>query len=76
MKIHYSTEELELYRHGKLSVLGAIRCRAHLKNCPECRRALAQLDDDDALISELRQSVEFHREFSAPPPAPSSARRQ
>lgn len=30
---HYTKEELELYRHGQMSVLGRIACSSHLKEC-------------------------------------------
>ncbi len=38
MKEHYTENELEIYRHGKMSLLGRILCSAHLKKCPECRK--------------------------------------
>ena len=31
---HYTKEDLELYRHHQLSILGRIACAAHLKECP------------------------------------------
>ena len=33
---HYTKEELELFRNGKMSLLSRISCSGHLKNCPDC----------------------------------------
>ena len=59
---HYRKEELDMYRHGKLSVLGRIACAAHLKQCPECAAKLHELREDDVFLSRLRDSV---RTFAA-----------
>ena len=61
---HYSKEELDLYRHGKMSVLGKITCAAHLKNCPECVILLQELEEDDKLIAHLRASVQIYNDLS------------
>ena len=61
---HYSKEELDLYRHGKMSVLGRISCSAHLKNCKECATLLQELEDDDKLIAHLRNSVQIYSDLS------------
>lgn len=61
---HYSKEELDLYRNGKMSVLGKITCAAHLKNCPECAILLQELEEDDKLIAHLRASVQIYNDLS------------
>ena len=63
---HYSKEELDMYRHGKLSVLGRIACAAHLKQCPECAAKLRELDADDELLRSLRSSLQNFRDVAAP----------
>ena len=75
---HYTKEELELYRHGNMNVLGRIQCAAHLKNCPECRKLMQELHDDDAFVGELCESLRFYREASeaAPEPPRTSRRRR
>ena len=70
---HYTMEKLELYRHGEMSILGRVQCAAHLKECAECRKRLAELREDDLLIGELRESLRLQRELSAPVPAKRSA---
>ncbi|MCQ2378938.1 MAG: hypothetical protein MJ016_07015 [Victivallaceae bacterium] len=57
MTHHYPLETLELYRHGKMSLLGRIVCSAHLKKCPECREKLNELATDDRFLDNLRQSM-------------------
>ena len=49
---HYTKEELELYRHGQMSVLGRIACSSHLKEC----------EYDDAFVRELRDSIKTYKE--------------
>ena len=61
---HYTKEELELYRHHSMSVLGRISCAAHLRDCAECQRLLEELKKDDEFISELRGSIEIFSELS------------
>jgi len=61
---HYTKEELELYRHGDMSVLGRIKCEAHLKSCPECAKLLDELRDEDHFIDELRDSVRLYKDLS------------
>ena len=68
---HYTKEELELYRHDRMSVLGRIVCSAHLKHCPECRKLLDELKEEDRFVDDLRNSVRLYKDLSAP----SSARR-
>lgn len=59
----YSKAELDLFRHGEMSVLSRICCKAHLKECDSCQRRLAELCEDDMLIEELRQSVKTYESF-------------
>lgn len=61
---HYTKEDLELYRHHEMSVLGRIACSAHLKECSECKRLLDELKKDDEFISELRGSIAIFSELS------------
>lgn len=63
---HYTKEDLELYRNGKMSILGRISCSAHLKECEACRNLLKELEEDDQLVSDLRNSLELFREISTP----------
>ena len=49
---HYTKEELELYRNGKMSVLGKILCSVHLKKCKKCADLLAELTEDDLIEAE------------------------
>lgn len=61
---HYTKEELELYRNGQMSVLGKISCLSHLKNCKICAEQLDELEQEDRLIHDLRNSVQIYREIS------------
>ena len=61
---HYTKEELDQYRNGGMSVLGKIRCSAHLKNCPECAKLLEELNADDQLLRDLRGSVELYQQLA------------
>ena len=54
---HYTKEELELYRHGQLSVFSKINCASHLQECEECRELLKELEADDDFMKELRSSI-------------------
>ncbi len=67
---HYTSEKLELYRHRQMGVLGRIQCASHLKECAECRERLAELQADDQLVAELRESVRIYKELSNMPLAP------
>ena len=69
---HYTKEELDLYRNGKMSVLGKISCAAHLKSCPECATLLQELEEDDKLIAHLRASVQIYSDLSESRPAAST----
>ena len=61
---HYTKEELDQYRNGGMSVLGKIRCSAHLKSCPECSKLLDELNSDDQLLRDLRGSVELYQQLA------------
>ena len=54
---HYTKEELELYRHGQMSVLGRVTCASHLQKCEECRELLKELESEDDFVKELRSSL-------------------
>ena len=60
---HYTKEELDLFRNDRMSVLGKIRCSAHVKNCPECAKLLEELNEDDQLLRDLRGSVELYQQL-------------
>ena len=61
---HYSANELELYRKGKMSVLGKLQCAAHLKSCAECRMIFEKLKDEDRFIEELKYNVKIFSELA------------
>ncbi|MBO5900176.1 MAG: hypothetical protein J6Q80_05520 [Lentisphaeria bacterium] len=58
---HYTKEDLELYRNKEMSVLGRLSCSSHLKSCPECSALLAELEEDDKFIRNLKESIEAHQ---------------
>lgn len=57
---HYTKEELELYRHGQMSVLGRINCSSHLLECEECQKLLKELEAEDEFVKELRSSIQIY----------------
>lgn len=61
---HYTKEELELYRHHEMSVLGRISCATHLKECAQCARLFDELKKDDEFVKELRGSLAIFSELS------------
>ena len=65
---HYTKEELELFRHGEMSVLGRIACSAHLKNCESCSAMLRELEDEDRFVDDLRTSVRLYKDLNAAAP--------
>ena len=69
---HYTKEELELYRHDEMSVLGRIACSAHLKSCESCAAALRELEDEDRFVDDLRASMRLYKDLNAAakPPEP------
>ena len=63
MEKHYTKNELELYRHGEMSLLGRVQCAAHLRECPDCRTLLDELESDDEFVRELRESLKAYGEL-------------
>ena len=63
MEKHYTKDELEMYRHGQMSLLGRMQCAAHLRECPDCRTLLDELESDDEFVRELRDSIKAYREI-------------
>ena len=61
---HYTKEELELYRNGRMSLLSRISCSGHLKNCPDCAGLMEELAEDDKFVADLRSSVQTFQELS------------
>ena len=61
---HYTKEELELYRHGQMSVLGKISCASHLRECEACRSLLEELKAEDDFVQELRSSLQTYDEIA------------
>ena len=61
---HYTKEDLELYRHHQLSIIGRIACAAHLKECPACTKLLGELEHEDEFVHQLRKSVRIYEEAS------------
>ena len=61
---HYTKEELELYRHGQMSVLGKINCASHLQECKECRKLLEELKSEDDFVKQLRSSLKLFDSIS------------
>ena len=59
---HYTKEALELYRNREMSLLGRIQCAAHIRECSECAKRLLELEKDDSLIAELRNSLRVYQE--------------
>ncbi len=55
---HYTQDELDLFRHKEMSVLGRINCASHLKECPKCAKLLEELEENDKLLQEVRNSVQ------------------
>ncbi len=57
---------LSVYLDGELSQVQSEALKAHLDVCPTCRRTLATLRDNDALIRDLpalEPSTDFDRTF-------------
>ena len=61
---HYPKEELDLYRHGKMSVLSRINCTSHLKECQECAKLLEELKEDAQLLEHLRSSIQIYKDLT------------
>ena len=63
MEKHYTKDELEMYRHGQMSLLGRMQCSSHLRECPDCRTLLDELESDDEFVKELRDSLKAYQEI-------------
>ena len=61
---HYTKEELELYRDGRMSILGRISCSSHLQKCEACTKIMKELEEDDNFIKKLRSSIQLYRNLS------------
>ena len=61
---HYTKEELDLYRNGKMSILGRIACSSHLHECEACTKIMEELKDDDNFVAKLRSSIQLYEELS------------
>ena len=73
---HYTKEELELYRHGQMSVLGRINCSSHLQECEVCRKLLKELEAEDEFVKELRSSLQIYDALSKESPKQSQQHSQ
>ena len=71
---HYTKEELELYRNGKMSVIGRITCASHLRECKDCSKLWEELKEDDNLVTRLRISLQTYAEADSFEAVPSNAR--
>lgn len=69
---HYSKEELDMFRNKELSLLGQIICSAHLRECRQCMNMLRELEEEDRLLDELRNSIRTFREISGTSTKPES----
>jgi len=65
---HYTKEELELYRHGQMSVLGRINCASHLQECEACQKLQKELESEDEFVKELRSSIQIFDAISKESP--------
>jgi len=54
---HYNCEELDLYRHKDMNWMSRIICRVHLYYCASCREQMSQLQHDDQLLLEIKDSI-------------------
>lgn len=64
MHKHYNKEELDMYLHGEMSVLGKINCSTHLQSCTACRKKLLELKNDEVFLAEIRDSLKIYNELS------------
>jgi len=53
---HYTSEELEGYRNGDMSVSEHENCTRHLTDCQECRARFDELKEDDKLLATIRRN--------------------
>lgn len=61
---HFTKEELELFRHNEVSFFQKILIKRHLKKCSQCTETLAQLQEEDLFIADLRDSVRLFQTLS------------
>ena len=61
---HYSKEELEQYRRQTMPLLARLACAARLHDCSDCAKTLAELLDDDSLVSDIRNSLQRYAQAS------------
>ena len=69
---HYTKGELELYRHHETSVLTKLQIGIHLRQCDRCAELLKELEAEDALVAELRESIHQYTEIANVQPRPST----
>lgn len=54
---HYTSEELDRYRNRDMNFILRLICRVHLCVCPDCRKKMVDLHNDDALLIKLKDSL-------------------
>jgi len=54
---HYTSEELDQYRHKDMNFILRFICRIHLCFCSDCRAAMLQLRHDDTLLLKIKNSM-------------------
>ena len=54
---HYTRETLDQYRHRDMNLISRLICRIHLCICPRCRKQMLDLYHDDALLIEIKESL-------------------
>lgn len=54
---HYTSEELDQFRHKDMNFLLRFICRVHLCICSRCRDQMSQLHYDDTLLKKIRDSL-------------------
>ena len=55
---HYTSEELDQYRHRDMNLFLRFFCCVHLCICSGCRKQMSQLHHDDALLMKIKDSLE------------------
>ena len=61
---HYTSEQLDQFKHGDMTLVQRFVCRIHLHICSDCRKQLNSIADDDSFVSELKNAV---KQFDVPP---------
>ena len=54
---HYTSEELDQYRHKDMNFILRLICRIHLCVCSSCREQMALLNHDDQLLMKIKNSI-------------------